>query len=176
MNASSITIRLFITPQTSVRTTQKDAICFRIPEDVLQEKYPDLYKRKLRIVKYNDYKKELRKEATRVGLMFNETQTIFPPAGAWIKFYIPVPVSWSKKKKRLHNFEPHQSKPDTSNLHKAFEDALLKEDKIVWDYRASAFWYNSIKGYIEIVIDQVYLEKYMPGAANVFKPSTVMQD
>ena len=66
------------------------------------------------------------------------------------KFYMPVPASWSKKKKARMNFEPKKSMPDLSNLIKAMEDSLLKQDNIIWDYRVSKYWYDSVKGFIEI--------------------------
>lgn len=157
-------VRLYITPQTHVRTTQRDAICFRIPEADLIEKYPHLYKRKIRIERYIQYKRDLRIEAERVGFTL-------PTAGAWIKFFLPVPVSWSKKKKRKMNLEPHVSRPDASNLHKAFEDALIAQDMGVWDYRVSKFWYNSIKGFIEIESAAVNSKDMLPISISSAIPS-----
>lgn len=134
---------MFVTPQTHVRATKGDAICFRIPENTLIEKYPRLYKRKMQLEKYNKYKDELRIEATRIGFEM-------PVCNVWIKFFMPMPKSWSKKKRIQMNFEPKQSMPDLSNLIKAFEDSLLKQDNIIWDYRISKHWYDSVKGFIEI--------------------------
>lgn len=136
-------LRLFITPETHIRATKGDSICFRIPEPVLEDKYPRLLKRKRQLEKYNRYKVALREEAARVGFEM-------PVCGIWIKFYMPMPQSWSKKKKTQMNFGPKQSMPDLSNLIKAFEDSLLKQDNVIWDYRVSKFWYDSCKGYIEI--------------------------
>lgn len=104
-------------------------------------------------MRYFQYKQDLRKEARRQCFEL-------PVKDVWIKFYIPMPPSWTKKKKRLMEFEPHQSRPDASNLHKAFEDSLKIQDMTVWDYRVSKFWYNSIKGYIEIILpsDYVYVD------------------
>lgn len=137
-------VRLFITPKTHTRSTKGDAICFRIPEDKLIDKYPRLYKRKMQLEKYNNYKKEIREEAKRVGFEM-------PTGNVWIKFYFPMPQSWSNKKKTQMNFEPKLSMPDLSNIIKAMEDSLLEQDNIIWDYRVSKYWYNSIKGFIEIV-------------------------
>lgn len=137
-------VRLFITPQTHVRSTRGDAVCFRIPEDVMKEKYPSLYKRRRQLDKYNTYKDELKIEAQRVGFEM-------PCYGIHIKFYMPMPASWSRKKKAKMNFEGKQSMPDLSNLVKAFEDGLLKQDNMIWDYRVSKYWYDSVKGFIEIV-------------------------
>ena len=39
-------------------------------------------------------------------------------------FGIPMPKSWSKKKKERMNLMPHQQKPDLDNLIKAFKDTF----------------------------------------------------
>jgi Holliday junction resolvase RusA-like endonuclease len=51
-----------------------------------------------------------------------------------IKFVIPMPISWSKKKKERMDGQPHKQKPDLDNLVKAFKDSLLKEDSHVHTY------------------------------------------
>lgn len=50
-------------------------------------------------------------------------------------FYIPMPKSWSKKKREAMRGERHQQKPDLSNLVKAVEDALLVDDCKIWKYK-----------------------------------------
>ena len=55
-------------------------------------------------------------------------------------FTIPMPPSWSAKKKATMMGRPHQNKPDIDNLIKAFLDALLPDDAHVWDIRASKVW------------------------------------
>ena len=63
------------------------------------------------------------------------------PAGVALKlkvtFYMPMPKSWSEKKKEKMNLSWHFQKPDASNLVKALEDALndvaYKDDcQIAW--------------------------------------------
>lgn len=67
-----------------------------------------------------------------------------------IIFFIPMPESWSKKKKQKMNGMPHQSRPDIDNLSKAFMDAVLKEDSHVWSIRKEKRWayFGSILIYI----------------------------
>lgn len=55
-------------------------------------------------------------------------------------FTMPMPVSWNEKRKALFDGKPHQQKPDTSNLLKAFEDCLWDEDSIIWDIRSTKLW------------------------------------
>ncbi len=57
-----------------------------------------------------------------------------------ISFYLPMPKSWSKKKRELMNETPHQQKPDLDNLVKSINDALLEEDGIVYRLDASKWW------------------------------------
>ena len=55
-------------------------------------------------------------------------------------YFIPMPDSWSNKKKEANNGMPCLSKPDTDNITKAVKDALLKEDSAVWWERAEKRW------------------------------------
>lgn len=135
---------LYIDPQTHVRATQGDAIWFKIPESKLAVKYPQGLKRKRRLERYNLYKQEL-------WLKAREAEFELPDGLFRVVFYIPVPASWSLKKKAAQHMKPHQSKPDTDNLIKAFFDALRKEDKAIWDHRATKLWVNEPSGRIEII-------------------------
>jgi len=51
-----------------------------------------------------------------------------------------MPKSWSLKKKKAMNGKPHRQTADIDNLLKALIDALLSEDKQVWDVHASKRW------------------------------------
>ena len=51
-----------------------------------------------------------------------------------VKFVIPMPISWSEKKKKRMDGQPHKQRPDLDNLVKAFKDALLEEDSHVHTY------------------------------------------
>lgn len=131
---------LNITPQTHVRATQGDSIFFRIPREKLRA--PGL-KRLMRLEKYNQYKVDLLAEA-------KAKRFTLPPVGASITFFIPVPPSWSKKKKKMHHGRFHQSKPDIDNLQKALLDSLMKEDKEIAHLEVSKRWVDFDIGWIEI--------------------------
>ena len=66
----------------------------------------------------------------------------------WIVCHIPMPKSWSKKKREQMRGQPHRQKPDADNITKAFKDSLYKEDSIVWDERCTKFWADN--GAIEV--------------------------
>jgi Holliday junction resolvase RusA-like endonuclease len=63
-----------------------------------------------------------------------------PEAGAHVTFVLPMPRSWSKRKRAEMDGQPHRQKPDVDNLTKALLDAVLKDDAAVWDIRASKRW------------------------------------
>lgn len=48
--------------------------------------------------------------------------------GARVTFYLPMPPSWSKKKRAAFNGKPHRQKPDVDNLCKALLDAVYTDD------------------------------------------------
>ncbi len=81
---------------------------------------------------YFDFRDVLRREVViRNSVVPDELNTIF---------YIPMPKSWSEKKKRAMNDTPHRSKPDRDNLDKAVGDALFEEDGAIWMGRQQKWW------------------------------------
>ena len=69
--------------------------------------------------------------------------------GSHITFTMPMPKSWSKKKRRAHIGSPHQQKPDIDNLTKALLDAIYDDDAHIWDLRITKIWGEY--GKIEII-------------------------
>lgn len=65
-----------------------------------------------------------------------------------VTFYLPMPPSWSIKKKMSMEGRAHQQKPDGDNLQKALQDALRDDDSSIWDVRVTKLWSGS--GAIEI--------------------------
>lgn len=57
-----------------------------------------------------------------------------------INFYMPMPPSWSKKKRAMMSGAPHQQRPDIDNLLKAVFDALCAEDSHIYEVKASKYW------------------------------------
>jgi Holliday junction resolvase RusA-like endonuclease len=51
-----------------------------------------------------------------------------------------MPSSWSEKKKRSHDRQPHYQRPDWDNLAKGLTDALFDEDCELWDVRVTKLW------------------------------------
>jgi Holliday junction resolvase RusA-like endonuclease len=65
---------------------------------------------------------------------------VIPDSNYHMIFNIPMPDSWSKKKKIEFNEKPHKQKPDKDNLEKAVLDSLCEEDSYIWDGRVSKYW------------------------------------
>lgn len=59
---------------------------------------------------------------------------VLPEQGAAVTFCLPMPKSWSKKKRKEMNNQRHTSRPDLSNLLKALEDAVYTDDSKIWHY------------------------------------------
>jgi Holliday junction resolvase RusA-like endonuclease len=166
------TWRLWICPQTHVRTVQGERWIppqtdeyligygkkARLNAQLRQKAEPTKkisipsemkwYNRKWEIKRYWDYKIALREEAER-------QKFVMPQQEAWLKFYIPMPQSWSEAKKARMCFTKHCSKPDKDNLEKAFLDSLVgKQDNKIADSRVSKFWYSGT-GHIEITVGEL---------------------
>ena len=62
------------------------------------------------------------------------------PDAFHVRFIIPMPASWSKKKKLQKVSTLMQQRPDADNLAKALMDALLKEDSTVWKLEIEKIW------------------------------------
>jgi len=55
-------------------------------------------------------------------------------------YFIPMPNSWSDKKKAKCNGMPCQVKPDIDNITKAFFDSLAVNDQHVWKENCEKRW------------------------------------
>lgn len=137
-----------ITPRTWVRVTANDRIFFRIPRNKLR---PSGLKRLERIEAYNEYKVSLLALA-------KEKQFTIPEQGCGVTFYIPMPKTWSKKKRKKYHGTLHQQRPDLKNCLSAWEDAICIEDKYIAHYSyLCKRWVDFPTGWIEIVLSEPQL-------------------
>lgn len=65
-----------------------------------------------------------------------------------LTFFIPMPYSWSAKKKEEMRLMPHHQKPDIDNLVKAVLDAMCEDDSYIYAIRAEKYWDDT--GSIEV--------------------------
>lgn len=63
-----------------------------------------------------------------------------PNFGAHVTFIIPFPKSYTLKKRKALDGEPHTQKPDVDNLGKALMDAVHDDDSGVYDIRVTKLW------------------------------------
>lgn len=104
----STILRVKITPRGKPRMTQRDR-----------------WHKRPRVTQYWEFKAELQKATERLRFCFHDS-------GTSIDFEIPMPPSWSKKKRQEMLGRPHQQKPDIDNLLKGVMDALLEDDSTVY--------------------------------------------
>ena len=97
----------------------------------------DKWKRRPCVVRYFDFRDQVR--AARITL--TDTPTLL--------FHLPMPKSWSKKRRREMVGQPHASRPDLDNLIKAIADAVFDEDSHIWKFTAEKRW--SYEGAIQIL-------------------------
>lgn len=90
----------------------------------------DRWKQRPAVIRYHQYCDDLREKLPGYEL----------PARLTLTFYLPMPPSWSKKKRRDSIGKPHDQKPDIDNLSKAFMDAFKSEDKHVSVLHAEKYW------------------------------------
>lgn len=88
----------------------------------------DKWKRRKCVIEYRAFCDKVRELGIKVD---SDTKVIF---------YIPMPKSWSNKKKAEYDRKPHQSKPDIDNLVKAILDALYEDDSHIYKLHAEKYW------------------------------------
>ncbi len=91
----------------------------------------DVWQKRPVVIRYREYCDRIRAAAGTI------------PPGVYailITVWLPMPPSWSQKKKAQLNGKIVQQKPDWDNLAKAVGDALLKDDSILGGGTCWKFW------------------------------------
>lgn len=109
-------IKLSIAPVAKPRMTRRDKWEQRAP-----------------VMRYRNFKDGLRRLAREAEFALGDSIRV--------EFHVPMPESWSKKKRQAMNGQPHQVTPDTDNFIKGLLDCLLPEaDSHVWHIDAKKLW------------------------------------
>jgi len=96
------------------------------------------------VTRYWDYKDALKV----ISLEFREPFNLKDEMKYY--FYIPMPKSWSKRKKAEMNGTKHKQKPDLDNMLKAIWDSMCAEDEVISTIGfAGKYW--SYEGKVEVV-------------------------
>jgi Holliday junction resolvase RusA-like endonuclease len=128
---TTITKTIDITPIGKPRMTQRDK-----------------WKKRPCVVKYRAFADELR---AKVGPIEGK-----PSCVSWIA-YIPMPKSWSKKKREAMHLQLHDQKPDRDNIDKAILDTLFEDDKSIAAGEIVKVWTDKPVGRIHLVIKYGHL-------------------
>lgn len=89
----------------------------------------DKWMKRPQVLQYRAFKDECRLRGVRL------------PKGSYhVIFVLPMPKSWSEKKRKQMHGQPHRQTPDKDNLEKALLDALHTDDSAVWDGWATKVW------------------------------------
>jgi Holliday junction resolvase RusA-like endonuclease len=92
----------------------------------------DKWKQRPCVMRYRKFKDECRAAGIEI-----------PESGCSVVFYIPMPKSWSNKKKRDMAYRPHQQRGDLDNYLKSLLDAVMDEDCYVWQITVEKRWHHS---------------------------------
>lgn len=115
-------MRYPVTPNTKPRMTRSDK-----------------WKQRPAVMKYRQFKDAVRLYGITLPVCYH------------VIFVIPMPQSWSKKRKAEMVGSPHMPTPDKDNLEKALLDALYEDDSHKWDGRVTKVW-----GYTgEIIVSEI---------------------
>lgn len=91
----------------------------------------DKWKQRPCVMRYRAFADSVRKSGVEIGDTVGVT------------FFLPMPPSWSKKKRKEMDGRAHQQKPDIDNLVKALLDAVFDDDSHVYFVRAEKYWSES---------------------------------
>jgi Holliday junction resolvase RusA-like endonuclease len=88
----------------------------------------DKWKKRPVVLAYWAFRDELRLRQVKI------------PIPCQIIFQMPMPQSWSGRKRKEMHWAPHTVRPDCDNLIKAVLDAILAQDGHVWSISAEKRW------------------------------------
>lgn len=115
-----------VIPMGKPRMTQRDRM-YTNPN----HKDPKKRQRKA-VTEYLEFKNRIQACAQELNYQMGDTIDVL--------FLIPMPKSWSQKKRLQMEKMPHKQTPDVDNLTKALMDALNKDDSNVWKTNVEKRW------------------------------------
>ena len=97
----------------------------------------DKWKKRKVVLRYWEFKDKVREAGIELSGEFS------------VGFNVPMPKSWTKKKRREMFGMPHLQRPDLDNYLKALMDAVFEEDSHVYKVSMCKHWAET--GSMEIV-------------------------
>ncbi len=130
---------------------------------------PNYVRTKKYLDRYFSYKTELRDHADKIGF-------IMPQDAFFMWFLMPMPISWTKKKKAQMAFKLHKNRLDTDNLTKGVLDAIaprksnfmstrnIPDDRVVSSYaNAKIYLPDNHKDKVGILIIEYKISDFLDG-------------
>ena len=68
--------------------------------------------------------------------------------------FLPMPKSWTQKKKKAQHAKPHRQRPDADNILKGVGDTLATDDSGIYDVRCVKFWSTDARLLVTIAYDE----------------------
>jgi Holliday junction resolvase RusA-like endonuclease len=100
----------------------------------------DKWKQRPPVMRYRAFADEVRLRGVEVK-----------ESGSHVVFVLPMPKSWSNKKRLEMDGQPHRQRPDIDNLCKSLLDAIFSDDSHVHSMSLRKIW--GVRG--EIRIEQI---------------------
>ena len=88
----------------------------------------DRWKQRPCVMRYRAFRDEVRLHGVTI------------PDRVRIIFHMPMPASWSAKKRAEMDGKPHTVRPDGDNLAKGILDSVFENDAHIWDVHYSKIW------------------------------------
>lgn len=102
----------------------------------------DKWSKRKCVVEYWQYKDQIKLQAKERGFALKNGSSYY--------FYIAMPASWSKKKRKEKLGKLHDQKPDLDNILKGFWDACTDDDSFLGHIKESKKIWSEFN-YIEVV-------------------------
>ena len=99
----------------------------------------DRWKKGQCVLDFFAFRDRIRQEVKRINTLLIK-ESPFDWDNLTVIFLVPMPKSWSKKKKALMVGKPMQQRPDLDNYLKGLFDATHEEDSSIWKVTASKIW------------------------------------
>ncbi len=107
----------------------------------------DKWKERTCVMRYWEFKDEIVRQARDENFNLPDVYNVC--------FHIPMPATWSKKKKDKMRGTPHMQKPDIDNIIKSLNDSLKDEDSTIHEIHAVKKWGDVGIIEIDIKVDSV---------------------
>lgn len=116
------------------------------PMGAVRQNRSDAWRKRPAVLRYRAYK-----DAIRASYR-SSVNRIIDPVGVDIVAWLPMPASWSEKKRREMDGKYHRQKPDKDNIEKGVLDALFTDDSGIATGTTSKYWCVAGQERIELVL------------------------